>query len=238
MTYRLVANNILEMLKQKFDDRDITLIQIIYLIQVVSNQLRRQYMSEVMSGLFLSTFDSVSVKIDSSNKNRKYFDLPRTIMDLPQSKGIEYITYNYDTGCCCDGPNWAQTFFQPTRPGEAFRLYGDPHEKPAPDNPYFYQVGHELDGAKINRIYLLGVECVDIQNVEIAIYNVLDPKLICSLDDEIPIPDSLINALNKEVLELARFEFLMPKERINEGADMSRPQATVPAPPPEQTNEQ
>ncbi len=221
MTYELVVNNLLKMFKQKFDDQDVTFVQMVYWVQVVANQLRRQYAAELMTGLFSSTFDKVTVSKDSSLKNRKFFDLPRSILDLQQDKGIEYITYNFDSGCCCDGPNWAQVFFQPIRPSEAHRLYGDPHEKPGPENPYFYRIGHEVDSVKVNRVYLLGVECVDITDVEIQIMSSLDPKNICTLTDEVPIPDSLINTLNQMVVEFGRFQFLIPKERVNEGADQA-----------------
>lgn len=245
MNYRFVANDILTTFKKTFDDKDMSLIQVIYWIQVVANKLRRIHLEKHDTGLFLSTFSPVLIKKDSSLKNRKYIDLPQSIIDLDNERGIKYITYNFETGCCCSGPNFAQVFFQPTTPAKSWILNFSPFSRPKPSNPYFYRVGDTVnDGTtstKVNRIYFLGIECVDVSDVEVGLMSGLNPVDICSLDEEVPVPDSLLQTLITEVLNLGRFAFMIPKERINEGSDAATQAAqpgVVAAPQPTQTEEE
>ncbi len=101
------------------------------------------------------------------------------------------------------------------------RLYRDEYEKPTPSNPYFYRIGHKDDNVQVSRIYLVGVECINITDVEIGIKCTLDPNQVCDLDDSIPLPNELIDELMKEVLSLGRFVMMIPEERENEGSDKS-----------------
>lgn len=218
-TYRYVGKDIQTSLNKAFDDADIRLPQIIYWIQIVANRLRKEEYDLTETGQFLSTFSSVSVSKDI--KDRAYFDLPTPIMDLPNEGGIRYITYNYDSGCCCSGATFAQVFFQPTSVEKVHALYMDEYEKPSPKNPYFYVVGDKVDTVDVNRVYLVGVDCIHIKDVEIGILSSLDPSAVCNLDDEIPLPDERIEELTKTVIDIGRFAILMPEERVNQGSDES-----------------
>jgi hypothetical protein len=234
-TYRYVAKDIQTSLKKAFDDADIRLTQILYWIQVVANRLRVDQKEKTDTGLFLSTFCPVEVTTDQ--KGRQYFDLPSAVMDLPNEGGIEYITYNFESGCCCEGATFAQTFFQPTSAGAIHRLYGDEYEKPTPQNPYFYRAGVEC-GSGV-RVYLVGTECINLRDVEIGVFCSLDPSNVCNLDDQIPLPDERIEELMKEVYALGRWVVLMPEERINQGADETSAQVpeSPPVPPAPELNE-
>jgi hypothetical protein len=216
MTYRYLVYDLSKNFSQAFDDADFTLNQIMYWVMVVSNRLRTQHYLSTKSDLFVSTFSSVTVHTDA--KGRKYIDLPSQVMDLPNNLGIVYITYNVDT-CKCEGPNFAQVWFSPTNIGSVQHLYLDEYTKPSVKVPYFYRVGQSVDGVSVNRIYLLGVECIKIEDVEIAIRSTLDPKTICNLDEEVNLPDELIQELMMQVLQLGRFVMLMPTENINDGED-------------------
>lgn len=216
MTYRYVVYDLQKNFNASFDDANFTFNQILYWVQVVSNRLRVQHNNITNSDLYTSTFSSVAVMTDS--KGRKYIDLPIQIMDLSDNSGIVYITYNVDT-CKCSGPTFAQVWFQSTSVGSVQHLYLDEYTKPSTKNPYFYRIGDRVDGAKVNRIYLLGLECINVEDVEIAVKASLDPSLICNIDDEIPLPDELIQELTMQVLELGRFIMLMPSENINDGED-------------------
>jgi hypothetical protein len=216
MTYRFVAYDLQKSLKKTFDDADITLIQIIYWVQVVANRIRLQQYAVTKSDLFTSTFYPVTVQKD--DKSRKYIDLPTQIMDLPNNEGIAYITYNIDT-LSCHGDSFAQTFFQPVNTMEVQHLYLDEYTTPSAKNPYFRRVADKVNNVSVNRIYLLGIECVEVKDVEIAVRSSLDPRNICSLDDELPIPDERVGELIQEVLKLGRYVMLIPDERANDGAD-------------------
>jgi hypothetical protein len=216
MTYRYVVYDLQKSFNAAFDDADFTFNQILYWVQVVANRIRIQQNALTNSDLYTSTFSSISVQTDS--KGRKYIDLPVQIMDLPDNSGIVYITYNVET-CKCSGPTFAQVWFQSTSIGGVQHLYLDEYTKPSTSNPYFYRVGDRIDGVKVNRIYLLGLECINIEDVEIAIKASLDPSLICNIDDQIPVPDEMIQELMMQVLELGRFVKLMPNENLNDGED-------------------
>lgn len=241
-TYRYIVKDLSKSLNQNFDDADITDVQILYWVTVIANRLRVQQVALTESGLYTSTFSSLAVQKD--NKGRYYFELPTAIMDLPNEQGIEYITYNEETGCCCEGATFAQRFFQPTNVMKLHRLYKDEYEKPSPSNPYFYRVGHKIDGEQVNRVYLAGVECITLRDVEVALKCTLDPKDICDLDDTIPLPDELVETLIKEVLALGRFVMMIPEELENDGTDETTDemQASIPRAPravqqPQQTTE-
>lgn len=216
MTYRYVIYDLDKSFNAAFDDADFTLNQIMYWVMVVANRMRLQQTIATNTDLFTSTFNNVPVLTDT--KGRKYIDLPTQIMDLPNNSGVIYITYNEET-CHCEGPSFAQVWFQGVNLGSVQHLYLDEYTKPSAKNPYFYRIGDHIDGVKVNRIYLLGLECVDVIDLEIAIKATLDPKQVCSLDDEIPLPDEMIQDLMMQVLQLGRFVMLMPKENINDGED-------------------
>lgn len=216
MTYRYVVYDLQKNFNATFDDADFTFNQVLYWVMVVANRIRIQQVIATNSDLFTSTFNNVAVNSDS--KGRKYIDLPTQVMDLPNNAGVIYITYNEDT-CKCEGPAFSQVWFQPVNIGSIQNLYGDEYTKPSSKNPYFYRVGHEIDGVGVNRLYLLGIECVPVNDVEIAIRSSLDPKKLCNIDEEIPLPDEMIQDLVMQVLQLGRFIMLMPKENVNDGAD-------------------
>jgi hypothetical protein len=216
MTYRYVVYDLQKNFNATFDDADFTFNQVLYWVMVVANRLRIQQVLATGSDLFTSTFDSITVQIDA--KGRKYIDLPTQVMDLPNNGGVIYITYNEDT-CSCEGPAFAQVWFQPVNIGSVQNLYGDEYTKPSSRNPYFYRVGHEVNGTGVNRLYLLGIECAPVKDVEIAVRSSLDPKKLCNIDEEIPIPDEMIQDLMMQVLQLGKFIMLMPKENSNEGED-------------------
>jgi hypothetical protein len=216
MTYRYVVYDLQKSFNQAFDDADITFNQILYWVAVVANRIRVQHNAVTNSDLFTSTFYPVEVLTD--DLGRQYIDLPTQIMDLPNNSGIVYITYNEET-CKCAGPTFAQVWFQGTNVGEVQHIYLDEYTKPKPSAPYFYRIAHRINDVSVNRIYLLGLECIDVESVEIAVKASIDPKKICNLDEEIPIPDERVQELINEVLKLGKFIMLLPSEMVNDGSD-------------------
>ncbi len=230
MTYRFMAYDIITQLKKNFDDADITLNHAIYWIQVAVNKIKFQEIEtpDRERGEYLSVFAPVTVQIDNDLKRRKFIDLPTQILDLNNLNGIEYITYNLET-CCCAGPEFAQVRFWPTTPRNALRIHQDAYEKPKPDHPYFYRIGHKIGNLDVDRLYLMGLECIDVSDVEIGILSALNPADICNLDEEVPIAEHLVQQVMLEVLQIGRFMMLIPKDRINDGEDQTQaPQIQVP----------
>lgn len=229
MTYRYVGYDLLTSLKKMSDDADIRLSQVLYWIAVVANRIRVDQFGKTGSGLYTSTFSNIQIQTDSSGK--KYIDIPALIMDLENEKGIEMLTYCADE---CNPYPFTKVFFQPTTIGESMVLYMDEYTTPSPKNPYFYRVGDKVDNVKVNRLYLLGLECIEVRCLDCALRCSIDPTNICDLDNEIPIPDERIEELINSVLNLGRFVMMIPEENVNQGSD--NVQGEVPNAP--QNNEQ
>lgn len=222
MTYRFAINSILKSLKNKTDDADITEAHALYWIGVVANKYMAKDLEKgKRSGAYLSIFNSVTVHKDE-NLQQHYIDLPRGLIHIDHDAGVEFITYNRKT-CCCSGPAWAQTNFSGTTAGALETLYGDKYTKPTTKNPYYYHVGGSVDGVNVDRLYLDGTWCIHLKDVKIGIYAAVSPKDICDLDDNIPVKSKYDDTILREVMTLGRFMLLIPEERVNDGADGTKP---------------
>jgi len=201
-------------LKQVFDDKIITDAQIAYWCIIIGNRLLSQHIDKRESGAFLSTFivpvEESTVNINPNIvKHRKYITLPHSIFDFNMDGAIEYIAYYRDTtkpGC---PPDFIRHTFMRTMPSKAELLNYTKREKPAPDNSYFYRV-HD-------KIYLLGIECVNVKDIEIGIYMTIDPVTKIDIDAPFDFPEELIPILKRNVLDLGRFSLMLPEERVNDG---------------------
>lgn len=214
MTWRNVVYDLWTGLKQTFDDADISLYRVQYWVSVHASQLLAQHINRRDSGAHLTVFNDVPFLVDSEN-GRKYIQLPADIVDLDKDEGIEYVSY----GACADDctPAFSSVTFTRTNPSISRILYYTPEEKPSPSNPYFYRIG--------DRVYLLGLECINPCGLELGLYLTVDPD-VCDLDEEINLPEELIPVLIRRVLDLGRFVMAMPADRINEGD--SNPAGQVP----------
>lgn len=223
-TLRTIVNDISKDLKQITDDKEITDIQIGHWVIMLANRIRSQHIAKRDSGAFLSVFANVPVQTFSSTTNpnqikgRKYIEIPEVIYDYDQDGGIEYISYYLeDFQENCPPPFTNQTFSR-TTPSTAQRLYFTKWEKPNPKNPYFYRVGPY--------VYLLGLECANVKNLEIGIYAALRPVTDgqLDLDARFDFPEETLIILKRQVLDLGRFVLMMPEERVNDGSSINQNQ--------------
>lgn len=229
-TYRYVGYDLLTSMRKMFDDADIRLSHVLYWISVIANRINADQVLKTNTGLYTSTFSNIPVITSSDGK--KYIDLPSQIMDFANEAGIDMLTYCADE---CNPYPHTQVFFSPTTIAESHLLYMDEYTKPSPKNPFFYRIGNLVDGVKVNRLYLLGLDCIEVRCLEAAIKTPIDPANICDLDDEIPIPAERLEELMTGVLKLGRFVMMIPEENINQGADDSQ-RFNVPNAP--ETNEE
>lgn len=211
MTYRFMANDVLTALKKRGDDRDITMAHVVYYIQVAVNRLNTLSARKKRNdqGKYKTVFAPVQVKLDANGK-RKYIDLPSSILGLDHEGGIDYMSYNEET-CCCSGPPFANKVFNRTTPGAAAQLYKNPYTKPSPSNPYMYRIKQ--------KIYLLGLECISVPDVEMGVLTALDPASTCDLDVEVEVADHLVQSVRAEVMNMFRASLVIPSDRINDGND-------------------
>ncbi len=224
-TYRYTSNLILQTLQQNFDDRKITIDQINYWIQVVANRLRFQRLNKknLETSVYLAIFEGVLVEV---NGQKKYITLPEEVIDIEEDKGIEYISYETQDEC----ENHLQVQFDRTTPSAVRALLNIAIRRPSPSMPLFYRAG--------NKLYLVGIECVDVKTVEIGLHTAVNPSNICDIDSEIPVDQSQEEILIARVLTLCRFGLVIDQERKNDGSDTSGQQQNKTALTSQQLQEQ
>lgn len=211
---RHVIDDIAVTLKQTFDDKAIQRSQIAYWILLIGNTLKSQHILKRDSGAFVSTFTNIPLLLSTNSvdrnlvKDRKYFVLPETIYDFDNDRAIEYMCYVSDGGPHCP-PQFTRQTFTRTSPKLAERLYYSRYEKPSPKNPYFYRIG--------NYIYTLGLENVDVKFLEVGLYTALDPLTKINIDEYFDFPDELMTILRRNVIDLAKYSYVFPQERANDG---------------------
>jgi hypothetical protein len=201
-TYRDVCYDIFTILRGNFDDTEITLNHVLYWVQVYGDRLRIQHDEKIDSGSTISVFNALPV-LTEANTGRKYIEIPSGIYDKDGDSGIVYLSYSYSV----DPNAFSYVTFSRTQPSYVQRLYWTNDERPAPDNPYFYRIG--------NRVYLLGLECIDVNFIEAGLKTTLVAE-ICDLDDEFVFPPELIPILQRQVLDLGRFVLQIPADRTND----------------------
>jgi len=207
ITLRHIVYDLLGDFKQLYDDASLTPYKVLFWVFAEASLLKKQHIEKRDSGAFTTIFD-VDVHVEPSN-GRNYFVLPDSILDMDNDAGVEYITYAPEIDLAL--PVFASTTFTRTTPAKAARLYFREDELPTPANPYFYRINE--------RIYLLGVEQINIVAVEIGLklnFNITGTTL--SLDDSFEFPLELVPVLKRRVLDLGRFILQIPRDLVNDGA--------------------
>lgn len=197
-------------LKQTFDDKMIQRSQIAYWTILVANTLKSQHILKRSSGAFLSPFRR-EILMDTVT-GIKYFILPTTIYDFNNDRGIDCISYVSDGSPTCPPQFTRQTFTRTTKKTSE-RLYYSRHEIPSPKGPFFYRIRE--------RIYLLGIEKVDSKFVDVDLFVALDPLLTIDIDQVLDFPDETFAILRRNVMDLAKYSYIFPQDRANDGNDSS-----------------
>lgn len=202
---RHFIDDIIVSLKQAYDDREFGRAQVAYWTIVVGNRLRSQHIGKRSSGAYLSIFRDVPVDTDGG---RKYFELPKSVYDFNDDRAIDYLAFDSDGDPAC-GPRFSRNTFSRTTPKESEWLSMHPSTSPKPKNPYFYRSG--------DRVYLLGLEKVNVDSLEMGLFTTLDPITEIDIDAPFHFPEELLSQLKREVLDLGRFVLLVPEKDINDG---------------------
>jgi hypothetical protein len=206
-TIRMVVFDLLNDLKQVYDDARLTPFKVYYWTMVHADRLRKQHIEKIDSGAYVTKFD-VDVFVDPVT-GRNYFDLPAAIYDYDGDGGVDYITYA--PGFNLAFPMFAGTTFTRTAPGKVARLYFRKDEVPTPANPYFYRQN--------SRIWLLGTEQINLRALEAGLKTTLDPaNLNVDLDAPFDFPQDLIPVLKRQILDIGRFVLMIPQDLKNDGA--------------------
>ncbi len=206
---RHAIDDIAVTLKQTYDDKIIQRSQIAYWILLVGNTLKAQHIQKRDSGAFLTPFGNIPVSTDALT-GRKYFVLPKTIYDFNNDRAIDCIAYFSDGSPTCPPQFTRQTFTRTTKK-KSERLYYSKYETPSPQSPFFYRLG--------SKIYLLGLEKVVIPFLEVDLYTAFDPLTVIDIDQPFDFPDELMSVLRVQVIALARYTYMFPQDRANDGKD-------------------
>jgi hypothetical protein len=226
---RNVVYDLLDDLKQQYDDKNLTPYRVLYWVSVFGNTLLKQHLDNEFketgwrSGQYLTIFPEVKVLISPVSqgnivKNRKYSKLPTGILDFHYESGISYIAYTPQDGIDLLPPMQSNKF-QRTTAAIVDGLYV-PFTEPSSLNPYFYIVG--------DSVYYPGLENTNVENVEMGIYSTIDLERITELDQEFNFPEHLLGQLKYSIFNLGNFILSIPQDKINDGND------TVVAHPPKQ----
>lgn len=212
---RIIVDDIIVTIKQTFDDKVVPQSQVAYWTIIVANQLLAQHNLKRDSGQFLSVFPEVPIQVAKDNntqnivKGRKFIELPGSIFDFDKDGGVEYIAYyNPDENCA---PELYKKTIQRTSPSDLQWLNLNEITKPSPKQPYWYRVG--------NIIYIVGIETIPVKLAEMGIYLTIDPLEEIDIDKPFFFPQELLHVLKRQVVDLARFSFLFPSDKTNDGSD-------------------
>ena len=199
-SWRQIIYDIFSILKQNFNDKEITLNHIAYWVQVYSDRLLSQHIQKHETEAYLQTFSQVPVLTETPT-GRQYIEIPESIYDFDKDNGIVFIAYDY----MVDTNAFAYIRFTRTTMTEAIRLSWTSEETPTPKNPYWYR-------ANKHKIYLLGTECISLKFVEVGLY--VKMGVPCDLDEEFNFPPELITVLQRQILDLGRFVLQIPRDRV------------------------
>lgn len=216
MTYRQLSYAILSNIKKDFDDSSVSINQIIFWIQLVSNRILSQHInkSDIKGGYFLTPFYDVEVKND--DRIGKYIELPSSILDIINDGGLDTITY------CKDGCEEEIHFIKTTF--HSYRISSmNPNRRATPSEPRFYLINASIDGdGKTKKIAVLkGLDCIYIDCVNVYLYTNISSEFVCDLDSEIPVSNEMGNIVYYEVINILKLGFLINKDRKNDGSDSS-----------------
>jgi len=218
---RIVVDEIRTTIKQTFDDKVVGKAQIAYWVIIVANKMLGQHNQKRDSGAFVVPFAGIPVETAPDNsdpkivKGRKFIRIPEAIFDFDRDKGIEFLAY-YD-------PNETipelhkKTIFR-IKPAQIQWLNLNEFTSPSASDTYFYRMGPI--------VYIVGIENVPVEYVEAGLMLTISPLEKIDLDKEFFFPDELLSDLKRTVVDLARFSFLFPGDKTNDGDDdASNPQS-------------
>jgi len=210
----IIIDEIRTTIKQTFDDKVVSRAQVAYWTIIVANQLLGQHIAKRSSGAFLSVYTvpiltATETKLPNIIKGRKYIELPSAIFDYDMDSGVQYMAY-YDPDESCK-PQYRRKTILRTTPTEVQWLELNKHTKPSAQSPYFWRSGDIFP--------IVGIEGVPVKEIEVGIYQTIDPLEKIDINAPFPFPAELLQQLKRLVTDLARFSFLFKGDRDNTGND-------------------
>ena len=229
----IIIDEIRTTIKQTFDDKVVSRAQVAYWVIIVGNQLLGKHIVKRNSGAFLNIYTvpvitATETKLPSIIKGRKYIELPAAIFDFDKDGGINYMAYyNPDENC---KPEYRIKKIDRTTPSEIEWLELNKRTRPSPEVPYFWRAG--------NVFPIVGIESVSIKEVEVGIYQTISPLEKIDINAPFHFPQELMDALKRQVTDLARYSFLFKGDKNNDGSDEASDPTTKAIPKIQSVNQQ
>lgn len=205
MTYRHLVYSILTSVKQRTDDSDISLSQILYWCVSCVNRVRSQILKKEHrnSGRFIQLFELTVF----SDKFGKYADLPHFVHDMLNDGGVDsaWLYWKEDD---CDPMRYRINYSVFSR---LSTLKNNKYE-----NPSIKNIVMVLEGKKL-RLY--GIECIDIEKIYAALYPEILISDICPLDTDVDVPQEYIEHIERTVLDIIFKILPIEQDKMNDGYD-------------------
>lgn len=234
-TYNGIVDDILDTLGYGHDDALRNRNAVLYNVILVANKLKAQQLSKnIKTGDHRSSTDMLSTYIVPITHNNvaddvvtdfdaSYFDLPRSVYDVGNGGGINFVRYlRNDIPPNCT-PALARTPFTQTTLASLNTIYDSAYQKPQSDRPYFCRA-HIPNGSNTSdRVYLFGVP-QSITHLHIGLFAAADFMEV-DPDESIDLPDHLLHTAKKMLLEMESWLLQIPQERLkNDGRDLQQNQ--------------
>lgn len=212
-TWKAVVSDIMLLLKQVIDDKEIPYDQVYYWTIITADRLLMLHNVKRLSGAFITRYQ---VDVLTNAQEELYVPLPHKIYDLDMDAAVEDLAY-YDPEEC--GDDWLRVQFFRTDRSTLRSRAKHPDEKPAPMRPYFYRQGPNL--------FLVGPR-KSIEHVEMSLMITLPDIQSVNPDAEIDFPAELLGILQKHVLDLGRWTLAAKETKVVNDGNEREPSRTLP----------
>jgi hypothetical protein len=211
---KVIVDEIRTSIKQTFDDKNVSRAQAAFWVIIIGNRLLSQHNAKRDSGQFLNAYivpviTPKETVLPNIIAGRKYIELPFQIFDYDRDGGVEYMSfYNPEEGCL---PHNRIKKVERASVSQLEWLQMDKNTRPSPKNPYFTRLGDIFP--------IHGIESVPVKEIEIGIYQTISSLDKIDLEAPFMFPAELMPELKRQVTDLARYNFLFPSDKSNDGSD-------------------
>ena len=203
-------SDIMLMLKQVIDDKEIPYEQVYYWTIITADRMRMLHNVKRASGAFIKRY---TVGVQNTN-GELFISLPHRIYDLDMDAAVDDLAYYDPEGC---GDEYRRVLFFRSDRSTIRSRSKHPDERPSPIRPYFYRQGE--------RLFLVGPRA-SIQQVEVSLMVTLPDIQSVDPDAQIEFPDELLGILQKQVLDLGRWVLAAPETKlVNDGKERAEAKA-------------
>lgn len=219
-----LAHDILSTMGYVTDDQSRNLEGVLFNIDMVMNNLRRQRIEKETAvigdrGTTSSAvvYPNVPIEQDPDLNDRLYFNLPGELLDIRRNGGVGYIRYTNKSGCA---DNLLGKPFTLISPSEVHARQNMTFQRPSPANPYYWPAKvNNSSGISGDRVYMIGPNPM-ITSVEVSLYMAYDSSATSDPSEDVDFPADLVYHVKRIVLGMERFAILIPQERLqSDGRD-------------------